>query len=144
MRRLTLGFAALCALAACGKEVGRVPLSSVGTAEATIDLSAGDVAFWTDMDLEWQGDASLEYVVTLTQDGQPVATATCHPLGQLRVKGEWTSTNLGDAHTRHGSGKMSCEATVPKAGKTAVQVTLAWKPAPKDSTLRKVDLVLKQ
>lgn len=144
MKRLVLMSVAVCALAGCGKEVGRVPLSGVGTAESTVDLKAGDVAFWTDMDLEWEGDGSLEYRVTLSQDGKSVATATCWPLGQLHVKGNWTSTNLGDSHTRHGDGKMSCEATVPKAGKTTVQATLAWKQAPKSATVRKVDLVLKQ
>lgn len=144
MKRLVLMSVAVCALAGCGKEVGRVPLSGVGTAESTVDLKAGEVAFWTDMDLEWEGDGSLEYLVTLSQGGQPVATATCFPLGQLHVKGNWTSTNLGGSHTRHGDGKMSCEATVPKAGKTAVQATLAWKQAPKSATVRKVDLVLKQ
>lgn len=144
MRRTLLLATAVCALSGCGTERGRVPMSNVGAAESTIELKAGSVAFWSDLDLEWEGDGSLEYLVTLSQNGKPVATARCAPLVEPRVKVGWTETNLGGAHTRRGRGKLSCEATVPSGGKTLVQADLQWNQQPKTATVRKVDLVLKQ
>lgn len=135
-----------CALTACsGTEVGRVPLAGEGAGETVADLKAGDVAFWTDIHLEYEGDAALHYRVDLLQDGATVATTTCNPLGPLNVKGdEWTATNLGDKHTRRGSGKMSCSLVLARGGRTTVKASVAFTKRPATVTFDKADLVVKQ
>lgn len=132
------------ALTACGSEVGRVRFSSDGSGEGSATLKAGDVAFWTDIDLAYKGDAALVYRIELVQGGTPVATAVCNPLGRIAVKTRWTETNLGGSHTRHGLGKMDCSAVVPKDGATTVKAALVFERKPQDITLKKADLVLKQ
>ena len=135
---------ALAPLLGCGKEIGRVPFAAPGTADATMTLKAGEVDFWTDIDLSWEGSATLDYQVTLEQGGKTVATATCDPLGQLHVKQMWTETNLGASHSRHGRGKMSCSTSLASGGPTTVKATLAWGGKPSTETLRKADLVVRQ
>jgi len=132
------------ALAACGKEKGRVPFTADGTATATAALEAGDVALWTDIDVEYEGSAAMTYTVDLEQGGTVVATATCNPLGHLSVKTAWVETNLGSSHSRSGNGKMGCTARVPAAGTTTVKATLSIPSRPPTFTLKKADLVLKQ
>jgi hypothetical protein len=121
-----------------------VPFTLPGTGTVSMPLSAGEVSFWTDIDLEYTGDADLAYAVELDQGGTKVATATCNPLGRLHVKEMWTETNLGSSHTRRGMGKMDCSVTVPSGGATTVKATLAFGRKPATQTLRKADLVVKQ
>jgi hypothetical protein len=137
----TLG---LIALAGCGKEMGRVRFGSDGTSDATMTLKAGEVDFWTDIDVAYQGSASLTYAITLEQGGNSVATATCNPLGRIHVKSTWVETDLGSSHTRRGMGKMVCSADLPSGGSTTVKATLAWGSKPASATLKKADLVVKQ
>ena len=141
-RHLIILFVLACA--ACGSEKGRVPFASEGAAEGTFDLKQGDVAFWTDLDIEYEGDGALAYDIELVQGGATVAKAKCNPLGHMSVKTSWTETNLGSKHTRHGNGKMDCAASVPKGGATTVRAKLAFAPKPGSVTLKKADLVLKQ
>lgn len=135
-------FAAL--LCACGSEVGRVPLTAEGSAAIQAPLKAGEVSFWTDIDIEYEGDATLTYDVTLEQGGKSVAKTTCDPLARLSTRMKWLEKNVGDSHSRSGLGKMACTATVPAAGPTSAKVTLAFGRKPKAVTLKKADLVLKQ
>jgi hypothetical protein len=134
----------LVVLCACGNEVGRVPLAGEGTATTVSKLAAGEVAFWTDIDIEYEGDASLTYDVVLEQDGKAVAKTTCDPLARLSTKVSWVETNIGSKHSRRGKGKMACTATVPAAGQTTAKVTLAFGAKPKTVSLKRADLVLKQ
>ncbi len=138
-----LSIAAL-SLAACGKELGRVPFASEGAREATVNLNAGEVAFWTDLDVEYQGEAALEYRVDLLQGGASIGTAICNPLGHLPVKSGWVETNIGSNHSRRGNGKMECSTKIAKGGPTTVKATLALKQKPQTITLKKADLVVKQ
>ena len=134
----------LLTLAACGKEKGRVPFAADGTGTTTATLEAGDVAFWADLDLEYEGSAAMSYAVELEQGGTVVASGTCNPLGAMNVKVNWVETNIGSSHSRSGSGKMGCHAKVPAAGATNVKVTLAISTRPATFTLKKADFVLKQ
>ncbi|HEY1959780.1 MAG TPA: hypothetical protein VGH28_29425 [Polyangiaceae bacterium] len=143
MKRIGWVFA-LAVVAGCGKEAGRVAFSSDGTGAATMTLKAGDVDFWTDIDLSYEGNAALAYRVTLEQGGKSVATTVCDPLARLNVKTMWTETNVGASHSRHGMGKMSCTVTLPSGGATEVHATLAWSAKPSSVTLKKADLVVKQ
>jgi hypothetical protein len=52
----------------------------------------------------------------------------------------WVETNVGDHHTRRGQGKLSCSASISRAGETKVEAKLKAS----NLTIRKADLVLKQ
>ncbi len=135
---------ALLIIMGCGKELGRVPFAKEGSGSTTVALKAGEVSFWTDIDLEYEGSAALDYEVELSQGGTKIATASCDPLARLSVKSMWAETNIGDKHTRNGSGKLDCTVSIPASGSTTVTVVLAFSSKPKSVTLRKADLVIKQ
>lgn len=145
MRTRVLAVVVSCvSLAACGSEAGRVAFAGEGSASAPIPLKAGEVAFWTDLDIEYKGDAALAYRVELVQDGAAVASAVCDPLGPMNVKMSWVEKNIGTSHSRRGKGKMACAATLAKGGPTTVKATLAFAQKPADLVLKKADLVVKQ
>ncbi len=142
--RTTAAIAFAVTLFACGTEVGRVAFGGEGSASAPMTLKAGEVAFWTDIDIDYKGDAALAYRIELAQDGATVATATCDPLGHMSAKVSWVETNIGSSHSRRGNGKMGCATTLAKAGPTTLKATLAFATKPAELTLKKADLVVKQ
>lgn len=142
-KSLVAGLACLL-LAGCGKEAGRLPFSGEGTQSASIQLQAGEVAFWTNLDVGYEGPAALQYHIELLQSGSSVATVVCDPLADMGIKLGWIETQFGASHSRSGSGKMTCGATLAKAGPTTVQASLAFESRPVTFTLKKADLVLKQ
>lgn len=131
-------------LSACGKEAGRVPFAAADEQSAAFELKAGEVAFWTELDLEWEGDGGLVYTIDLSQGGKSVATASCNPLGHLPIKTGWVSTDIGAKHSRRGSGKMECTTKLAQGGSTTVKAKLQWGPKPATMGFRKADLVVKQ
>lgn len=133
-----------CLLMGCGKEVGRVPFTGEGTKAVTMPLQAGDVAFWTDIDVKYEGDAELRYRVDLLQGGSGVATAECQALGPITMKVLWVETQFGASRSRSGNGRMTCSAQLARSGPTVVQTTLDFTTRPISVTLNKADLVVKQ
>lgn len=121
-----------------------MPLSGEGSGTASANLKAGEVAIWTDIDIEYEGDAALTYDVALEQGGKPVAKTTCDPLARLSTRVSWVETNIGSKHSRRGMGKLACTATVPAAGQTTAKVTLKLGARPTSINIKKADLVLKQ
>jgi len=140
---LTLAMLSL-ALTGCGKERGRVPFSGEGTGSVSVSLEAGDVSFWSDIDVKYEGSAALNYRIELAQAGVKVADAVCDPLGQMNIKVGWIETQFGSSFSRRGTGKMNCSASLPKAGLTTVQAALAFGSKPTSFTLNKADLIVKQ
>ena len=132
------------AASGCGKEAGRVPFAAEGKAEATMPLTAGDVSFWTDLDVDYTGDASLHYQLDLLQAGAVVASTECNPLGRMNVKTSWVETNVGDHHTRSGNGKMDCGVKLPSGGPTVVRAHLVFLKKPTRISLKKADLAVRQ
>lgn len=131
-------------LVACGRQVGSVPFSSEGTKSTTLSLAAGSVAFWTDLDLAYEGPATLSYQIELLQAGRRVATASCDPLGKKTVELGWVNIEHDAFRSQRGHGKMLCEATLPKAGSTVVQAALAFGVQPPSATIKRADLIVKQ
>jgi hypothetical protein len=107
-------------------------------------LAAGETRFWTDIDLDYEGDAALSYRVEILRDGTKVAETECDPLGAIKVKLAWVETNLGDHHTRSGRGRMECSITLDAAGPAVVRAKLRFTRKPKQVELKKADLVVKQ
>ena len=124
----------------CGKEMGRVPFGEPGTAEEKVQLGAGEVSFWTELDVEWEGSAAARYEIQLLQKGDKVATASCDLLANPKIKLSWVETNIGGKHSRRGKGKLDCTASLSSGGETTVRVKLKAS----DLTLKRADLILKQ
>lgn len=131
-------------LTGCGKQVGRLEFAAEGTKSVTVPLATGDVAFWTDIDLEYEGPAALSYEIGLEQGGMLIANAVCDPLGQLGIKVGWVEVRSGASRALKGNGKMSCSAHVNKAGPTTVRAVLRSGAAPARMKLTKADLLIKQ
>ena len=142
-RILSIALLAL-SIAACGRQVGSVPFSDEGTKSATLPLTAGSVAFWTDLDVAYEGSGTLSYRIELSQAGRTVATTTCDPLGKMSVQLGWLDIQRGASHSSSGHGKMLCGATLAKGGPTLVQATLAFGVRPLTATIKQADLVVKQ
>jgi hypothetical protein len=143
-RHALVGALSLLVVTSCGKEAGRVPFAAEGVHETSVALKPGEVAFWTDIDIKYEGDATLVYKVDLIQNGAPVASVACDPLGQLHVKTSWVETNNGPSHSRFGNGKMACSTTVASGGATTVRATLAFGRKPQKLSLNRADLVIRQ
>jgi hypothetical protein len=139
-----LAACALLALPACSKEVGRVSFSSEDTKRVELPLRAGEVAFWTDLDLKYEGPAELDYRVDFVQGGRPVASAVCDPLGPMSTQIGWFELDRGGQHARSGKGKMLCRVALAKGGATTVEASLAFRTKPSAFRFDKADLVLKQ
>lgn len=142
-RLLALLFSAL-PLVACGRQVGSVPFSGEGTKSTTVALAAGPIAFWTDLDLAYEGPATLGYRIELSRAGRTLAIANCDSLEQLELKVGWLSIARGRSHSSSGRAKMRCSASLPTAGPTQVKATLAFGVRPATAALRRADLLLKQ
>jgi hypothetical protein len=131
-------------LPGCAKEVGRVPFAGEGSSGTFATLNAGRVAFWTDLNIEYDGSAKLDYRVALYQEGKPVATVVCNPLEDLGTKLFWFERDRASTHSRSGKAEMSCSTTLAKAGPTVVGATLAFATAPTRAVIAKADLIVKQ
>jgi hypothetical protein len=140
---MALALAAL-ALLGCDRQVGTVPFTSEDSKSTTLPLAAGNVAFWTDLDVAYEGSATLSYQIELAQGGRTVATTRCDPLGKLSVQLGWVDIQRNALRSASGHGKMSCAATLAKAGPTVVRATLAFGVRPLTATINRADLVVKQ
>ena len=144
LARVLFAASVLCSLAACGKEVGRMSFSSEDTKRVELPLRAGEVAFWTDLDLKYAGPAELDYRIDLVQGGRAVASAVCDPLGPKGTQLNWFELDRRDQHVRSGRGEMLCRASLTKGGPTTVEASLAFRTKPRAFRFDKADLVLKQ
>ena len=130
---------AVMALAGCGTEVGRVPLSGEGSGTGKAKLQAGEVVFWTDLDVDYEGDLGAAYDVKLTLGGHTLS-ASCDPF-DVNVKTKAVTTSFNGKHSKRYNGKMKCSVTAPSAGEATIETTFkAGGPA----QFRKADLVIKQ
>jgi hypothetical protein len=126
-------------LAACGTEAGRVPLAGPGSGTTKLTLKAGEVAFWTDLDVEWEGSLAARYDVTLASGGQTL-TATCNPT-DVTARLNSTRNTTGNKSAFRYEGKMKCDVTAP-GGDAVLTATLSVGNA--TAMFKKSDLVVKQ
>lgn len=121
-------------------EVGRVPITAPGTHSTSVYVTAAPLALWTDIDVEWEGNASMDYTVQVTQDGTVLSEGTCDPL-DVNLTTNARSTDIGSRHTRSHQGLLGCTVATPAEGLVDVSVTLSVKGKP---TIRSADVYLKQ
>jgi hypothetical protein len=138
--RLLLGVALFAA--GCGKEIGRIDFSEPGRRSITVSLDASEeVAFWTKLDVEFQGPTRLSYGIVLRQDGQEVARADCDAL-DVSVTVMSKTITINDQTSISYDGKMRCSAKVPSSGPTEIEAMFDASPAP--MRLTSADLLIKQ
>ena len=135
--------AAVISLAGCGTRVGRIPFSKPGSSSTVLTAKAGELVFWSDLDVAWDGNFQPRYDITVTQVGKVVGTVTCDPLN-VHVRLHSKRTNWGTHHTASQEGKMSCRVTLPASGSTKIKASLRYLSRPKKLTVRRLDLVIKQ
>ncbi|HET7544919.1 MAG TPA: hypothetical protein VFK05_33870 [Polyangiaceae bacterium] len=121
-----------------------MPFSGEGTKSTTLPLAAGRVTFWTDLDLAYEGPATLGYRIELSQAGRTVATANCDSLDHFALKLGWLDIEHGASHSSRGRARMQCAASLATGGPTLVKATLAFGVRPLSATFKQADLLLKQ
>jgi hypothetical protein len=85
-----------------GKEVARLPINEVSTEanivvkETTLDLQKDEeVAVWSDMDIEYEGDITLTFIVEVWRDGEKLGAREFDPTDKNVTIGEVKTTIMG-------------------------------------------------
>jgi len=130
-------------LAACGQEVGRVSCEqgTAKTSEFEIE-GAKPAAFWTDLDVEYDGNPEMYYEIEVELDGEVVAERTCHAL-DVNTKINSVTSDMGNHHTRRWQGKMKCEPFELEDTAT-VKITSIFDVKGEGAAVSGCDLVVKQ
>ena len=137
---LTLAFV----LVSCGKEIGRIPMSSAGAAETKITVKSGEhLALWTSLDLSYTGTLEARYEVDLVEGGTTVSQAKCDPL-DISTKIGSKEIEIGSHYSTSYSGKMRCEIVATKDGEATVRARLIFAESPADLAIKDMSLVIKR
>jgi len=82
-----------------GEEVGRIAINQVSTPEKIltkqirVDLKKGDeIAFWSEMDMEYEGQVGLRFRVKILHDGKEYTSLEIDPANKNITIGEFKST----------------------------------------------------
>lgn len=146
-RPLTSGLRLLAPLVllGCGTEVGRVACEPGQTQAAEIAVETDEPAvFWTDLDVEYDGNPRLSYTVVVEADGERIAERTCDPLDVNTRVSSYTS-DVGRHHVRRYQGKMKCEPfEVSSASSSPVRVQSTLSIDGEAVAVNGCDLVIKQ
>lgn len=85
-----------------GEEIGRLDINKVSTngnfivKEATLDLKKGDeIAFWSDMDMEYEGDVKLRFRVKIFKNDTKISDLEIDPTNKNITLGELKSDIMG-------------------------------------------------
>jgi hypothetical protein len=150
--KLVLALALAAPLSACdaffGKEVARLPINEVSTSgrevvkEASLQLKKGEeVSLWSDMDLAYEGEAPVRFLVLVAKDGAPFKQLEIDPTEKNVSVGE-IKTQINSKVEWSFSGK-NAELTAPEAGTYTFKAKLVAAP---NASLKvtKAELVLKK
>ena len=125
-----------------GKEVGRLPINQVSTEEnlvskeVTLDLKKGDeVAVWSDMDIEYEGEVDLRFRIELWENGEKQLSAEVDPtqknitMGEIRTtindKTEWSFFGKNTEIKIEDDGKYTIKAALVASENPTLKVTKA-------------------
>ncbi|RSK44019.1 hypothetical protein [Hymenobacter rigui] len=131
-----------------GKEIARLPVNTVSTPqqevvkETTVNLHQNDqLALWSEMDMEYQGEAPLRFQVVVLQNGQPFKQLELDPT-EKNVSVQEAKTDINGRVSWSFSGK-NAELTIPKDAAYTFKARLIAAPNP-TLRLHKAELVLKK
>ena len=150
--KLALLLALAAPLGACdalfGKEVARLPINVVSTAErevtkeATLQLKKDEkIALWSEMDLAYEGEAPVRFQVVVSKDGAPFKQLEIDPTEKNVSVGEVKTVVNAKVNWRF-SGK-NAELIAPAAGTYTFKARLVAAPNP-SLKVAKAELVLKK
>lgn len=132
-----------------GEEIGRLRINKVSTDEnnlimdeTSIQLKKDDeIAFWSDMDLEYEGDVQLRFKMEISNNGQSLGTLEIDPTKKNMTIGE-VQTNFGSSTDWSFMGKNT-EITIEEDGNYTFKGILV---ASENETLKinKAEIVLKK
>ena len=139
-------------LAACeamfGKEVARLPVNTVSTAgqeivkEASVPLKKGnEIAFWSEMDMAYEGDAPLRFQVSVTKNGASFKQLEIDPTRKNLTVGE-VKTSVNSKVNWRFSGKNEV-LQIPEDGTYTFKARLIAGTNP-SLIVTKAELVLKK
>ncbi|MDU0370212.1 hypothetical protein ACFPAF_07410 [Hymenobacter endophyticus] len=131
-----------------GKEIARLPVNQISTPqqevakEATVKLQKNDkVAIWSEMDMEYQGEAPLRFQVVVLKNGRPFHQLELDPT-QKNVSMNEVKTDVNGSISWSFSGKNT-ELTIQENADYTFKARLIAAPNP-TLQLRKAELVLKK
>ena len=143
-RALGLVGVGILTVAACGKEIGRIPLHDQGAGETTVQATGGrPVALWTSLDVKYTGSFAAHYEVELLQGGTLVGKTLCNPL-DVSSRLSSKQVNIGDSHTQSWQGKMRCEVSPATGGATTVRAKLIIDQRPPTLAIKDISLIVKE
>ena len=131
-----------------GDEVARFPINRVssgegnGASEQSLQLQKGEqVAFWSEMELEYEGEVDLRFRVNIMKDGTDFDQLEVNPFEKNITIGEVKKEINGDVYWSF-EGKNG-EIEIPEDGKYTFH---AWLEASDTSSLKvgKAELVLRK
>ncbi len=151
MKNILLFILACAGLMSCdaitGKEVARVEINTISNHELSIketrlDLKKGDnIAFWTDLDMEYEGDLGLVYNIEVVRDttvlGQMELNALDASIKMMEVK-----TTFGDKTSWSFNGKIG-SLGIDTDGHYTIKAIIRSSDNP-TLNLKKADLVIKK
>jgi len=133
-------FAAGCA----GKELARIPMTTEGTHEAAVQVTAAKpLSFWTYLDVEDDGTLQASYDIDLVEGGAVKARTTCNPF-DVSVSVNKTEITAFGSRTLKYDGKMKCSLVPTTTGPATARVTLKFATHPKKLDVRSLTLLVKE
>jgi hypothetical protein len=131
-----------------GEEVGRLPINQVSSEdnlikkEASVILEAGDeIAFWFEMDMEYEGDVTILFRISISKDGKDLGSMDVDPRKKDMTMGE-VKTSLGDKTTWSFSGRGAI-LPITENGNYKFEAILLASDNP-SLIIKKAELVLKK
>lgn len=113
-----------------GKEIGRLSVAGVSTdsnfvvGETSLPLRKNEeVAVWSHMDMEYDGDIDLLFRVRLVRDSMIVQELEIGPPGEERHRGRSTRSTFG-GHTKWSFTGKNATVTIPEDGTYTFQAIL--------------------
>lgn len=131
-----------------GEEVARLPINEISTEnnlvvkEVSLDLKKDEeIAFWSDIDMEYEGDASLRFRVEVLKNGEDFGGFEIDPTDKSMTLGE-VRTTIMDKTDWSFSGKNS-EVKIEEDGKYTFKAILVSSDNP-SLKIEKAELVIKK
>lgn len=146
MKKLFRLFAIALVLAGCdalmGKEVGRLQINQLSSEEnlvvkeTTLDLKRDEeIAIWSDMDVEYEGDVALRFRVEVEKDGNKLSAFEIDPteknitIGEVKTtwmdKTNWSFNGKNSTYKIEEDGKYTFRGILVASDNPTLKVTKA-------------------
>ena len=131
-----------------GKEVARIAINEASSPDnlivkdVSLDLKNGDeIIFWSDMDMEYEGNVDLRFRVQILKDGEEFGSLEIDPTDKNVTIGEIKTSIMNKTNWRF-SGRNT-KIKIDSAGKYVFKALLATSDNP-SLKIKKAEIVIKQ